>query len=297
MSESFDLSESSSQSELPPPTGRIEMCYEENSYTMDADGYIKSADVSYLIYDNTDEQNVLRYAYTVIPDKIDYNGRSVSRDSIEIMERRTEDIWKVTAHYPVDPENSVDNEKNEVPEFSIDISSGTKHITHSKETVFKISAKEGEEPPDYANAINVNQDYKIDGVDIVNSVFSFSEKHYYKNSKMSNAFKRQLASLVGKVNDATFKQWQPGELLFMGATGSRRGKTSKDKWEVTFRFAVSMNVENLEIDENIIIPEKKGWDYLWVKYENDVENNQLTKKIKAAYVERVYDYVSFTPLK
>jgi hypothetical protein len=275
---------------------RFELCYDENSHVIDADGYLQSADVSYLIFDHENETDVLDYARTVIPNKITFRDRSVDLDNIEIMERRAQDVWKVTAHYPANKDNYTDQQSQEIPEFSFDISAGTKHITHSKETVFSAAAEPGETAPDYGGAINVNQDNKIDGVDIVNSVFSFSEKHYFSNSKMDNTFKRQIASLVGTVNDSTFKQWEAGELLFMGATGSRRGKTSKDKWEVTFRFAVSMNASNIEVGD-ITVPSKNGWDYLWVKYANDVNDNMLTKKIEAVYVERVYDYESFNPLK
>ena len=278
------------------PTGRLEECYSAHEKQIDTDGYLRSATMYYLVFDLNNEDAVLTFAKANVPNKITYNNRDVSLDSIEIDERLTDDIWKIAANYPTDPENETDQEGDEVPEFSMDISGGTKHITHSKETIGSYSADENP-APDFQRAINVDDDNQVNGVDVVNCSFTFTEKHYYTNNKMSNSFKREIASLVGKVNNNTFRQWETGELLFMGASGSRRGTARKDKWEVTFRFAVSMNATNIQVSDTITIPAKNGWDYLWVKYADNVKNNSLVKTIKAAYVERVYDYESFTPLK
>jgi hypothetical protein len=279
-----------------PAGARIEEHWSNHQQQIDNDGYLRSATKFYIVHGFDNETDVLDYARRNTPDKITVQNRDVSRDSVEIEERLAEQIWKVAVSYPQDPENETDQGGDEVPEFSMDISGGTKHITHSKETIGSYSADENP-APDFQRAINVNDDNQVDGVDIVNCSFSFTEKHYYTNSKMSNSFKRQIASLVGKVNSNTFRQWETGELLFMGASGSRRGTARKDKWEVTFRFAVSMNATNIHVGESITIPSKNGWDYLWVKYADNVKNNSLVKEIKAAYVERVYDYESFTPLK
>lgn len=279
---------------------KIVMEFWDRDHTVDSDGHIYSATIPYIVIGFTDEIQMLAYAKLNIPAVIQPDPNLniyVELDTIAIDERLAHDVWRVMANYPHKDDNLTDNDQNEIPEFSFDISGGTKHITHSKETVFSASSDPKKKAPDYSRAINVDQDGKIGGVDIVNSTFSFTEKHFFKNSKVNNSFKRTIASLVGKVNSNSFRHWEPGELIFMGATGSRRGKTSKDKWEVTFRFAVSMNVTNLQVSDNITIPKKNGWDYLWVKYKDNVEKNTLIKEIDSAFVERVYDYVSFNPLK
>lgn len=284
---------------VAPPGAQIVMEFWDRDHTVDADGHIYSASVPYIVIGFDDEIQMLAWAQSQIPARIQPDPELniyIELDTIAIDERIAQNVWRVIANYPHVDYNLQDGDENEIPEFSMDISGGTKHITHSKETVASYSADESP-APDYQRAINVSQENKVDGVDIVNCSFSFTEKHYYTDRKMSNDFKRTIASLVGKVNSVSFRQWEPGELLFMGATGSRRGKTAKDKWEVTFRFAVSMNATDISISETITIPEKKGWDYLWVKYADDVDKNTLVKTIQAAYVERVYDYESFSPLK
>ena len=111
---------------------------------------------------------------------------------------------------------------------------------------------------------------------------------------MTTAYKKRLAELTGTVNNGKFKGYAPGEVLFLGASGSRRGKHSDDDWEITFRFAVSPNRENLKIGD-LTIKEKLGWDYLWVRYADEVSSDQksLVKKPESAYVERVYQAADF----
>ena len=83
-------------------------------------------------------------------------------------------------------------------------------------------------------------------------------------------------------------------MLFLGASGSRRGKHRDDEWEISFKFAVSPNVSGLSVGP-LSIKSKLGWDYLWVRYANEVSSDQknLIKTPTAAYVERVYESRDF----
>jgi hypothetical protein len=47
---------------------------------------------------------------------------------------------------------------------------------------------------------------------------------------------------------------------------------------------------------NITGIEKKGHEYLWVRYEDNVESNALIKIPRAVYVNRVYREEDFTQL-
>lgn len=265
------------------------MVWWNRDQSIDADGKLYSASVPYLVFGPEDENDVLAYAYTQVPPTMD----DLDLDKITVMERLNQTTWKITAEYPHQEKNGTSQQQQE-PELSFDISAGTKHITHSLQTVGNY-APPGKTAPDYGGAINVNEKGEVGGVDIVNSQFSCSEKFYFDNSKITTSWKRRVAELVGKVNSGGFHGWEAGELIFMGANGSRRGTTSKDKWEVTFHYRVSMNRFNVHVGE-ITIPEIRGWDYLWVRYENTVSDKSLTKKIASAHVEQVYYYVSFSAL-
>jgi len=140
----------------------------------------------------------------------------------------------------------------------------------------------------------IGMDGGVNGIDITMPVMNFSETHYFRASKVSTAYKKRLAELTGTVNDGKFKGYDPGEVLFLGASGTRQGKHSDDDWEITFRFAVSPNRKNLKVGD-LIVKEKLGWDYLWVRYADDISKDRksLVKKPEAAYVERVYQAADF----
>ncbi|RLJ02117.1 MAG: hypothetical protein DRP08_04810, partial [Candidatus Aenigmatarchaeota archaeon] len=82
---------------------------------------------------------------------------------------------------------------------------------------------------------------------------------------------------------------------FQGAAGSYR--EGQDDWEITFKFAASPNQEDIAIGDITDIT-KKGWEYLWARYE-DVEDSSakaLVKKPTAVYVEQVYPCSDFYEL-
>ncbi|HMN39746.1 MAG TPA: hypothetical protein PKE29_02805 [Phycisphaerales bacterium] len=114
---------------------------------------------------------------------------------------------------------------------------------------------------------------------------------------MTPSYKGTLFSLTGKVNTGAFKGFQPGEVLFLGASGSRRGTDPDDDWEITFRFAASPNASGISVG-SISGISKKGWEYLWVRYadQEDTGSHAIVKRPVAAYVERVYDEGNFAGL-
>jgi len=63
-----------------------------------------------------------------------------------------------------------------------------------------------------------------------------------------------LFILTGRVNQAAFKGFAAGEVLFLGASGSKRGDGD---WEITFNYAASPNVTNLPVG-SITVASKKG---------------------------------------
>ena len=86
-------------------------------------------------------------------------------------------------------------------------------------------------------------------------------------------------------------------MLFLGASGSRRGTGVDSDWEITFRFAASPNASGISVGPISGIS-KKGWEYLWVRYADaeDAGSQAIVKRPVAAYVERVYDQGNFSAL-
>ena len=176
--------------------------------------------------------------------------------------------------------------------FSFDTGGGTRHITQSLATVGSY-APAGQTPPDFKGAIGVTND-SVEGVDVAVPVYNFAETHYLPDSQVTDQYKGVLFSLTGKVNDGVFRGFAAGECLFLGASGSKR---SDSDWEISFRFAASPNAMNLTVGDITGIA-KKGWEYLWVRYADAVDDTAkaLVKKPVAAYVEQVYDSGNFAAL-
>jgi hypothetical protein len=132
----------------------------------------------------------------------------------------------------------------------------------------------------------------VQGVDITIPVFNFTETHFLPNSVVNSSYKANIFNMTGKVNSGGFRGFAAGEVLFLGASGSRRGE---EDWEITFRFAASPNAVGLEIGDISGI-DKKGWEYLWVRYQDAEDQNVLVKQPVAVYVEQVYEDGDFSLL-
>lgn len=178
--------------------------------------------------------------------------------------------------------------------FSFDTGGGTQHITQSLGMIQKYAASGT--APDYKGAIGVTKD-SVEGVDVTVPVYTFSETHYIAAADVDDTYKGKLFNLTGRVNLATFRGLAAGECLFLGASGSRRGTGPDDDWEITFRFAGSANATGLSVG-SITGIDKKGWEYLWVRYQDEVDETAqaMVKRPVAAYVEKVYKDGNFADL-
>ena len=196
--------------------------------------------------------------------------------------------WEATVQYSPPGAELEEGESS----YSFNTGGETQHITHSKSTVGSYAPAD-ETAPDYDGAIGATKD-NVEGVDITVPVYRFSETHIKGDSDVTNAYKGKLFSLTGKTNSGAFKGFAAGEVLFLGASGSRR---TKGDWEISFEFAASPNKTGLSVGSITDIA-KKGWEYLWIRYEDEVDAtaNALVKRPVAVYVEQVYDEGDFGDL-
>ncbi|MFA6805226.1 MAG: hypothetical protein WCR17_04545 [Candidatus Methanomethylophilaceae archaeon] len=253
-----------------------------------------SGDIEYIVRGADDEEA----AIIAVRDAVSTKHLGMRLTSISISERLDDDSWRVRCSYDATVATSDDDGVSK-PDYTVnfDFSSTTKHISHSKRTTSKYSA-DPEKPiaPDYEQAINYN-DGRIEGVDIISPQMEFSETHYFYNSELTTKYRKTLATMIGRVNNDTFRGYSAGEVLFLGVSGSRAGQDPDDLWTLTFKFAVSPNEEGLTAGDIIGIS-KKGWEYSWQHMADVVDTvNNVTKKIPMyAYVEQVYDVDDFKKL-
>jgi hypothetical protein len=192
-------------------------------------------------------------------------------------------LWTATVRYGRMPLNQIGG----TPIYNFETGGGTQHITQSLSTTRYPS----DTAPDFKGAIGVSGG-SVQGVDITVPVYNWSETHRLSAATVTTAYRSTLFGLTGKVNDATWREFAAGEVLFLGASGSRRGE---DEWEITFKFAASPKRSGIQVGDIGGI-EKGGWEYLWVYYEDDISNNRLLKKPTAVFVEQVYYSGSFSSL-
>jgi hypothetical protein len=104
--------------------------------------------------------------------------------------------------------------------------------------------------------------------------------------------------LTGKVNGSSFRGFNPGEVLFLGASGSWRDSRDDTPWEVTFHFAAQANRYNIRVG-NMTGITKQGWDYMWVRYKAEDHEGAGTriKRPVGVYIEQVYEVADFSGLR
>ncbi len=260
---------------------RVEEAYTERDETIDAEGNTVEVEIPYFVFGVTDESTALRKAKDAAK-----SVEGMSLDSVEVMERVNGTTWKVKAVYAVSEggEGEGTSQGEDEYSFAFDTGGGSKHMTQSIAT----DGRYPKDAPDFGGAIGVDAEGNVNGTDVTMPVLNFTETHTMDGLLVTTQYKKTVAALTGSVNNGSFRGFETGEVLFLGASGSKRSKKAEAPWEITFRFAVSPNQAGFKVGD-ITVARKYGWDYLWTRYASKVENAKaVVKKPSAVYVEQVY---------
>lgn len=201
-----------------------------------------------------------------------------------------DNAWQVTINYEkTGAEPSTPDPMKRARSF--DTTGGTQHITQAE-----AERKYGTNAPDQQNAIAVDGN-GVNGVDIVVPSLQWQEQYDVPNAYINATYVRNLAGLTGTTNNAAFRGFEAGEVLFLGCSGSQEWDSEKGSgpWSLSYRFVANKNVTGETIG-SISSIEKKGHEYLWVRYEDSVSGSNLLKTPKAVYVNRVYKETNFALL-
>jgi len=206
-------------------------------------------------------------------------------------------LWEARVRFEDTTQQQQPPQENE-SSFSFDTTGGTQKVTQSIATVRRagIGGSGSGDSPDNKGAIGFDGK-KVEGCEITVPVYKFTETHFKGATYVTDAYKVAVMLLTGKVNASAFKGFAAGEVLFLGASGARRGRHSTDMWELTFHFAVSENEASFTL-AGISLGAKKGWEYAWVLYEDGVDSSAMSRVRvpKAAYIEQVYKTGDFGTL-
>lgn len=249
-----------------------------------SEGDTRSAELVYIAHATADESDVaVKWAAIQnSPESYDYLVRKNAH-----LEQLAENHYEVAVEYG-------ERKRAEINDFSwtFDTTGATQKMTQAKEHLGDFGAG-GVTPPNFYGAINVTKD-SVDGVDIPSRQYRMTETHTFWVELINQAYLDCFAMLTGTVNGSYFRGKPPGDILFLGGSGSYRGE---DKFDITYQFSYSPTAYNI-VAGNIFIPVKRGWDYLWFRYADseDTSAKVIVKRPVSAHLERVFDYTNFALL-
>ena len=218
--------------------------------------------------------------------------------------------WKVTINYEKIGADDLTQSGPLKRVRSFDTTGGQQHITQAKANgLFIGERKYGpagyNDGPDQKGAINVD-DNGPQGVDVLVPALSWTEQYDVPSSYVTSAYIRKVHLLTACTNDAPFRGFLKGEVLFAGMTGSQEWDAQKGDgpWSLSYRFVASPNrgpdLGGLPAEPigDITTYNKYGHEYLWVKYatQEDTTNKQLLRVPLTVYVDKVYDEGDFSKL-
>jgi hypothetical protein len=246
----------------------------------------ESVERLFTVHSTTDEVAARWTLLATAPVIDSTGGASLLRQSVRIEKQgKCLDVWDGTVTY-----GKLNRPDLGTPTYRFSTKGGTTKITHSLATVGRY-VPEGKMPFDHQGAINVKKSGDVDGVDVVIPKFGWTETHYLPVAEISDAYRFLLAGLTGTVNANFWRAFAPGEALFLGVDG---GPRDQQGYELSFEFAAEPNVSDMVIG-SIHGVAKRGWDYLWVEYEQ--VDSDSAKRVGAAplqvNVEQVYYYRNF----
>lgn len=199
------------------------------------------------------------------------------------------------AQYRVSVPYGIRNRETGSYSFNFDTTGATTKVKIAREhlgTYYSpsITAHSSDTNPHHGS-IGVNPDHSVEGCDIVIPNLKLGVIFRFPQKGITIGKVKQFASVTGTTNSDSFLGFDPGELLFLGATG---GDGSNHELEVNFQFAASQNVGSLTFGDIVNIV-KSGHAYAWVEFLTQVtsDNKAATMPPLAVHVERVYDTANF----
>lgn len=180
--------------------------------------------------------------------------------------------------------------------FSYDFTTESEHIDRAI-----VQVHYGGDASRISDLINVDDD-SVNGIDIGSPVVEITEERWYSEAGFSPSFRRQLADHVMQTNAARFREYNIGEVLFVGAQAKKVGRL----WQVMFNFRVRRNQRDIPITTYSIVGGrtvatvqsvvKLGWQYLWIESRHFPQVADPTKIMIAPYavhVATVYESMNF----
>jgi len=240
--------------------------------------------------DSGTESGAISDVIAIAPPVVLVDGKSLRivdvtvRETVNSSMRFASVNW-ATADSPQTKREAQPTETND-HEQSFSIGGGTQRVQEALSQLKYPAAA-----PDLGNAVNVQEDGSVEGVDILVPTLSFRRTYYLPTSVVTDSYARGLRDAVGKTNNASFLNFDVGELLLLSANGTQRGQAD---WAVSFEWLAGKNQSDLAV-AGIEDINKGAHEFLWILYEQEQEDT--AKKMKpvviGVYVAVVYGQVHY----
>jgi len=294
---------------------------QDGSETWNKYGVCTAAEIKYLVLSPTNKKAAIQAVIAAAPasygayDTINAgrNAQNQTNSNILFLQDVRFDGYtgagdiEITAVYSQN-EVIVEGSTASEPIMSFECGGGTKHVVHAiSQAKWKDASTSGGTTgewwfteDDAGGNIGWNgksgSDAEFAGVDVPTADLRETYTINMKRSAITNAYKRTVADLTGKVNAYGFRGYKIGEVLFVGASYSAPLK-GKEDIQVTFNFRISLGETNAVIS-GTTVGAKEGWEYVWARseVENDTTNNTPKVVVNGIYKSRVVHYGDFALL-
>lgn len=236
----------------------------------------------YYAVGTVDADYVKAAAKSLTPTSIATESGLLYRQAIEISSGGG-DYWNVSVPY------SPQSKESGSYTISFDTAGGTVCMKASYEVIGAYDETGAIAAPDN-NSIDLDDEGVPQGTEVIIPSLKLTVAFRHPAATINEGVIRTLARNTGKVNSDTFLGFDPGEVLFIGATGSE----SESEAEVSYQFACSENVVNLVVG-GITIDSKDGWDYASVRFKKAAADKPSTIP-QSITIHRVYRRTALAPI-
>ena len=206
---------------------------------------------------------------------------------------------------------------------------GTAHVTEcvwgpdgnngyqAGETVYQVDSNDPG-PSTFNGKIGYNGETS-EGVDVVRPAFSFTLQKKVPDSYLNTrgqdgyTYKERIVLLTGTVNNAAFRGWSAGNVLFEGGSSSAAAEYHEEDAQpdgqggyvippriihtITFKFKCNLSRDDLPVAGTTV--DKEGFQYMWVysKKQDDSTTGVTLEYPQTVVVNDVYEKTNFALLE
>lgn len=254
--------------------------------------------IGYMVYDETDEY----LAYAAVQAAAPAMAGVLIRDSIKLKHIEI-GIWEATVSYVAIEQQKKDPDIGEI-EWDFDDTGGTQHITSGIAPTVLYPVPNWN-PMEFQRAINVSKTktgWQVKGIEVAVAKGQVTATTSFAPGTVTPLWRQQIKKFINKTNNAKWKEWEAGELKFLGM---RIKKKYREKETVVFNF---LEAANITAQDNVTVGGDAqgngacppivmtGHQVMWVYFVQEEDNNQVLMKAKQANVDTVCLSAAFDQL-